>query len=208
MFDPLSDNTRVVNVPGTDTILQLLRKKNKTYILALSKEELRGSPDSWKSSVISGTLIYSTLFIWASVLAPVAFPLLLLGSPVFILATVISMKGLNNFLLSDPVQEEASPEDDRDFGSTSNLPEISISFEKDLLRSSDKEIIEAYREKVFNSGKKIASDFIDDRTFSELFKSETDDSKRETIVEDPVFEEETVLVENENNTFTNRQSGF
>ena len=186
MYDFLSDNTRVVNIPGTDTILQLVYKKDRTRILALSKHELLNSPDSWKNPVISGILMYSTLFIWLSFISPASFPLFLLCSPIWILTIIIGMKGLNNFLLTDPIQEEASFEDDRDFKSVKNFPKVSL--DRNLLMLPDREIINLYKDEVFNSKKNEEKSYINDRTFSELFNtSEKDETVM--VVEEEIHEE-------------------
>lgn len=195
MYDPLLNKTRIINIPGTDTILQTMLKKGHTHILPLSKEKLRGSPDSWKMPIVSGTMTFSTLLIWSMVFFPLSLPILLAASPVFLLSSIIGMKALNNFMLTEPPYEEASEEDERDFNSGKHLPEIII--DKDLMMARDKSIIDAYREQVFtaertNSNK--SKEYIADRTFSKLFNDEkvADEEEQEQVSEEiaePVFVE-------------------
>lgn len=203
MYDPLLTKTRIINIPGTDTVLQIMLKKGHTHILPLSKEKLRGSPDSWKMPAISGTMLFSTIFIWGWVFALPALPVLLAASPVFLLASIIGMKALNNFMLTEPAYKEASEEDERDFNSGKHLPEIII--DKDLMMAKDKSIIEAYREQVFTAERTNSNknkEYIADRTFSKLFNDEkvSDDEEQEQVSEEVV---EPVFVENDetNNSY-------
>lgn len=169
MYDPLSDNTRVVNVPGTDTLLQIMAKKEKTFILPLSKTQLRGNPESWRNSIIAGSVTGLSFLIWAAFLNPAIFPFILLMTPVFMMALTVGAKALSNFMTTEVFEEAASDEDIRDFDSGKKLPEISV--DKNLLNSSEQEIIEVYREEAFseNTQTKPAPDFVSDTTFTELF---------------------------------------
>lgn len=190
MYDPLLNKTRIVNIPGTDTVLQVMQKKGKTYILPLSKEKLRGSPDSWKMPAISGIMIFSTVLIWSIMFFPLSLPTLLAASPIFLLSSIIGMKALNNLMLVEPPDEEATEEDERDFNSGKSLPEIIV--EKDLMLSKDKSIIEEYRKTVFTDDRTNNNknkEYIVDRTFSKLFDGgKVSDDEKEEIVE-PVFVE-------------------
>lgn len=172
MYDPLSDNTRVVNVPGTDTLLQIMLKKERTFILPLSKSKLRGDPESWRNSIITGSITGLSFLIWTTFLNPALFPFILIMTPVFMMAITVGAKALSNFMTTDVLEEEASDEDIRDFDSGKNLPEISV--DKNLLNSSEQEIIETYRKEALSvkTQEKMIPEFVDDTTFTELFYKE------------------------------------
>lgn len=172
MYDPLSDNTRVVNVPGTDTLLQIMLKKERTFILPLSKSKLRGDNESWKNSIITGSTTGLSFLIWTTFLHPALFPFILIMTPVFMMAITVAAKALSNFMTTDALEEEASDEDIRDFDSGKNLPEISV--DKNLLNSSEQEIIETYRKEALSvkTQEKTIPEFVDDTTFTELFYKE------------------------------------
>lgn len=184
MYDPLSEHTRIVNVQGTDVILQIVRKKDGTHILPLSKKELRGSPESWKLPILSGTMLFSTIFIWGWVFGLPTLPVLLAASPVFLLASIIGMKALYNCMFIEPAEEELVDKKDKDFNSERSLPEIVV--EEDLLNARERTIIDTYREQVFESETfhRKTPDYITDRSFSQLFnqeeqKTQTDNEEHE-----------------------------
>lgn len=174
----LSHIYRVVDVPKTDTMLNLFhdKKLGKTTVYSMSKKEIQEYPSSL--AITDGTF----MAISSGVLTSVATGNGLLFLPALLLSfpfAVIGAKKFNSFIW--PKKEtfnevDADPELVKFFKDGNALPE-QIDFDLNFYEKPDRMIIQEYKNVLsesMNSDALEEENLVKDRTFSEIFINDSE----------------------------------
>lgn len=142
------ENTKFINVEGTDALLKVLRVRKRksdvtlTKIIPISKSSLLNN-ELLLSNWLTGAIMSATVSIWAMMFTTLAFPfipiLFILGAPLF--ATIF--EHLHNWM-TKPVDFTSGgrEEDKKVYQDPEAMPVFDLS--EEVFNSSDSRIIDAY----------------------------------------------------------------